>query len=108
MTSLVNLAGVVRPGSLSPVAEAACLQQQIVQQRLAIFPAAGGAGVSLDDRVKLLVKLGAELVHRSQDIFVALHPTAIVRPGGAFHGEIGVLRLGSSDRLIDRLWSYIL
>jgi len=81
----VKLAGVVGPGALAPVAEAAGFQQQQVQQRPLVGLGFGDGRIPRHQGIKVLVELGAEAVDRLKHIGVALHPAQIVGPGGARH-----------------------
>ncbi len=81
----MNGPGVVGPGALAPVTEAAGLEQQKVQQGLLVGRRAGDGRVCGHLLIECLVEPRAQLVHRLQNIVVALHPAEVVGPGRTFH-----------------------
>src|SRR5262249_2394416 len=91
-----NLAAVLGPAPLSPVAKITRFGHEQVIQGVAV-----GLAVLIDRAaVKHLVEPGAELLHRLQQVFVTLHPADVVRPRAAVQRKARPLPLDLGQRLV--------
>src|SRR6185369_9379958 len=90
-----DLLRVVRPDALPPVAIAARLGVEEVEERVAVSAVAGGHPLF----GYLLVEERADPLHRAEDVVVSLHPGDVVGPAAALHVEASIFLLEVLDGL---------
>ncbi len=96
-----ELGAIVSPDSLAPVAVAAGLRGQQVEQRVAV-PGIVAADALGEDP---LVKQGTGPLHGHEHRVVALDPGDAVGPAAPFHMEAPVLSPQLLDHLSQPVWS---
>ena len=99
--ALGELGAVVSPDSLAPVAVAAGLRGQQVEQRVTV-PGIVAADALGEDP---LVKQGTGPLHGHEHRVVALDPGDVVGPAAPFHVEAPILSPQLLDHLSQPVWS---